>query len=273
MSDVLLLQAQDDIERGHFDRALVKFSQVLQEQPNNALAYEGSAVALYNLKREEEAAKMSLEAIQRDSNLVVPHTVLAYVLYNQGDHSRGMQEAMMALELNRTSADALTCAGILNLFGGHLDDARRYLAAAIKIDPTNYLAQHNLAVIYQNTGDHKLVSQLVALFRLKPSLRNAAKVLYISGRQDRLAYLLLLFLSALVGVLSRPELILIVAGAVLVLYMGTGFFMAFGMGKRQVNELLTNMRMSIGYSGLALLLYFLARLAQALLSVLNEPHP
>lgn len=259
MTHVSLASGEEKLHRMQFAAALDDFMDVIRVESANALACQGAAQALFNLQRYQEAMQMSLRALDLNRTLVIPHTVLAYVYNEYGDKGKSRSEAQVALENEPRSVDALTCMGVLLVLGNELNEAKEYLEDAVAADPSNFLAQYNLGVVYQNTNDKRLMKQVLTLFRLRPTARSLLKVLYVSGRLHRLAYILILLLSAIVGFFTRPEIVLVVTGMELLLYIGTGLFIGFAMGQRQLKELRTNLRISGGLAIVGLVLYFLIR--------------
>jgi Tfp pilus assembly protein PilF len=262
MDNKVIEKATNELKNNRFAAALGLFNKIINDNPQNALAFQGASVALLNLQKFKDAAEMGNKALEINPKLVIPHTILAYVYDEFGNKEKSRDEAKIAMGIDPTSIDALCCFGIVLLLDNKISEAQEYLEKVVKIDPTNYLAQYNLAVTYEVGGDKKLFQQSIILLRLKPGIKNILKVIYLSTRLHRLLYLSVLLLSGLVGLFLGPEIVFIITFIIMFTYFITGFYVAFGIkGKGvQMKELITNIVLGCAIGIIGIVFYFGIRL-------------
>jgi len=257
MSEPILTQAESLLDNGDFAKALHLFEELIKAEPENAIAYQGASIARLNLDNYSEALELSYKALDLDSMLTIPHTTLAYIYDELGDKAKSREEAKIALSMDIESPEALFCSGFFSLLDNKLDDAIRYLEKAVKIHPSLYLAQYNLATAYQKSGDSKkLLRQTVILFGLKPNARSLLRLMYMLTRAYRFADLPILLVSVILSLRVGARFILAVTALLVLVYLGGGIFIGFMARDRQWKQLLINILMGIGTGLFGLALYF-----------------
>ena len=170
-----------------FDRALDAYTEALSADPHNASIVADRAVALHGLDRTDEAIAACHEAIRLDAGLLAPYVNLGLYLIKvlrlpeAGQVLRSalvrfpnnpfllMHLASLANACGRAD-EALTTANRLlalhpQFAGGHvirglalvergaLDDAQMAFEQARSLDPTNSIAEWNLALLAALNGD------------------------------------------------------------------------------------------------------------------------
>jgi tetratricopeptide (TPR) repeat protein len=248
--------ADNNFKKAKYKKALRLYLEIIKVENQNAQAYQNASLASFYLGKDDDAHKLARKALEIDSSLVLPHVALAYTYDKCGEKDKSREEARIALKMQPESADVLCCCGVTALIDGNSELATEYLEKAVTIDPSNYFAQHHLTVIYQTGNEKKLFNQALILLRLKPNARNIIKVLYISAWLHRPYYLLLLLLSGVAGLFVEPKIILVVTFLLILIYLGTGIFVAFGIDGRRP-QVLTKSFILAGLIGIVgFIIYF-----------------
>ncbi len=274
MTDNTMKSANFALQQYKYEQALAIFQQILMDNPKDALACQGISQALYGLKRYKEAIQVSLQSLELNTNLAVPHTVLAYSYYSLGEKDKGKNEAELALAIDPTSADALCCMGIFSLLDKKENDAQKYLEEAVKIKPEHYLAQYNLAVAYQNTNNKKLFKQTIILFKMKPGVNYFLKLIYVSSRNHRVYYGLSILLSAVIGLFTIPEILLVIGALLMLIYLVSGIYAAFIINRKQWGVFISNLISSILFGLVSSIWYFIIKFLHEVLRLyISTLHP
>lgn len=257
MSNSELGEAKSILDQGDFKTALMLYQKIISTEPQTAIAYQYASVALANLGNYPDALSMSIKALQLDPTLVIPHTTIAIVYNELGEKEKSRKEAKIALEKDPESPEALCCSGILSLVDNNLDDALKYLEKAVQINPSFYLAQYNLATVYQRKYDpRKLLRQTVILFRLRPNIKSLFRLMYILSRLYKFAHFPILLLTVFVALMTEVEVILAVTFFLTFVWFAGGIYIGLMAEKKHSNQLLINMMAGSGVASLGILLYF-----------------
>lgn len=169
--DNLFHQADKKMKDGRYEEALELYNRKILDSPNNALAYQGAAFALFRLKAMEEAIEMSRKALSLDSQLAFAHVILAEAYDELGEIVISREEAKTGYQLDPESAEVLGCYGAFLLIDRKYEEAIPVLEKAVKINPTSYNIYNNLAAAYSHKKDKgKVFEQAREMYRLRPSL-------------------------------------------------------------------------------------------------------
>lgn len=132
---------------GRWSDSLNLFSHALDVTNNNYVAHTNMGMALYELKRMDEAefhyAQASL--IEPDSHLA--HIRLASILYQAGKLNESACEYETALRIKPNNPKVLNELGIIFGRQAKLEDSKRYFKNAIQIDPNFMEAYINIAAV------------------------------------------------------------------------------------------------------------------------------
>lgn len=241
MTKILLSRGESALKSNKSWKAYKIYKEIIKLEPQNAIAYQGASTALQNLGKHDAALDMSRKALEIDQNLVIPHTILANIYAKLGEREKSREEANIAFSANPELPEVLCCFGILSLLEGNLDEALKYLEKAVDKDRSYYFAHHHPAVIYQAKGDIKnLFRQTIILFRLKPSIRNALRLLYLITKLYRFIDFPILLVSVLLSPLLGAEVILFTTLFLILVYFVIGFFIGFADKERQWKEMTMN---------------------------------
>jgi Tfp pilus assembly protein PilF len=177
--DKKMIEAQEALRNRKFQEALDIYNQEIIDDPNNALAYHGAAVSLFNLKKIDDAVIMDGKALAIEPNLALSHVLLAEVYDVRKDIENSWKEIKIAYDLDPDSAEILTDYGTFLLRDGQIDDAIAMLERAAQIDPNFYAIHHNLSYAYlckKNFKGHYIHKK--EIFRLRPSFYNSLQFVF-----------------------------------------------------------------------------------------------
>ena len=126
-------------------QAIEYYQQAVAIDPNYALAYAGLGeanwfLALYSYPQVNEvvpkARELSLKALELDSSLAEPHSILGVICLNYDHDFACMErETKLAIELNPNYAEGHRRYGLLLQNLGRFEEARIAIRRALEIDP------------------------------------------------------------------------------------------------------------------------------------------
>lgn len=162
-------------KEGKYQEALALYRLTLAEMPENAIAHEGVAICLLNLKDYTAAFNSAKQALILDSSLVVPHLVLGDVYRHQKKFIEANAEINRAVELQPNSATVIYAQGISLIWKNKTNDAIDFFMKAIEIDADSLVSfpcHLNLGYIYQQKRDfNKAIQEYQFAYNLRPSRR------------------------------------------------------------------------------------------------------
>jgi len=146
-------------------QALDYYQQAVAIDPNYALAYAGLAesnwfLALYSYPQVNEvipkARQLALKALELDSSLAEPHSILGVICFNYDHDFACMErEQMRALELNPNYAEAHRRYGLLLYDLGRFEEAHVALKRALEIDSLSPVTNQNYAQLLFYEGRYE----------------------------------------------------------------------------------------------------------------------
>jgi serine/threonine protein kinase/TolB-like protein len=136
-------------------QAIDYYQQAVAIDPNYALAYAGLAesnwfLALYSYPQVNEvipkARELALKALEFDSSLAEPHSILGVICFNYDHDFACMErETKLAIELNPNYAEARRRYGLLLYDLGRFEESRIALRRALEIDSLSPVTNQNYA--------------------------------------------------------------------------------------------------------------------------------
>jgi TolB-like protein/Tfp pilus assembly protein PilF len=136
-------------------KSIEYYQQAAAIDPNYALAYAGLAeanwfLALYSYPQVNEvvpkARELALKAIELDSGLAEPHSVLGAICFNyERDFSCTEREQKLAIELNPNYSEGYRRYGLLLYSEGRFEESRIAIRRALEIDPLSPVANFQYA--------------------------------------------------------------------------------------------------------------------------------
>jgi TolB-like protein/Tfp pilus assembly protein PilF len=136
-------------------KSIEYYQQAAAIDPNYALAYAGLAesnwfLAYYSYPQVNEvvpkAQELALKAIELDSGLAEPHSVLGAICFNYDrDFSCTEREQKLAIELNPNYSEGYRRYGLLLYSEGRFEESRIAIGRALEIDPLSPVANFQSA--------------------------------------------------------------------------------------------------------------------------------
>jgi serine/threonine protein kinase/Tfp pilus assembly protein PilF len=136
-------------------KSIEYFQQAAAIDPNYALAYAGLAesnwfLALYSYPQVNEvvpkARELALKALELDSTLAEPHSILGVICFNYDHDFACMErETKRAIELNPNYTEGHRRYGLLLYDLGRFEEARIAVRRALEIDPLSPVTNQNYA--------------------------------------------------------------------------------------------------------------------------------
>lgn len=220
--------AREALRSARSQEALEVFLRIIQDDPNDPLAYNGAAVCLFTLGREAEAMSMNEKALALKPNLGEVRAVRSHIYYAQGNLEKSRTEARVAYELEPDSPEILVFYGLSLFRDERFEEAIAVWERAVKLDPNLFEAHHNLAWAYLHEGNAKGYRvHAQAIYHLRPSLKTGFWMIYakVNLRRPILSVIFLLvtvlsLFTHLYWLLIIPYfyLLLIVGARILLLY-------------------------------------------------------
>lgn len=150
---------------------------------------------------------------------------MAYAYYGKKNLEAFRAEAREAYRLDPTSADVLTCYGIMLLVDQDEDGAINALTEAVRINPADIVARTNLAYAFSLAGNAKeSLNQTRQIFSISPSISTAIRLLSAFHEAHTRAFGILLVLSTAAALLLRSSYLLLPA----TIYAGYAVWVGFG---------------------------------------------
>ncbi|MGD2056517.1 MAG: tetratricopeptide repeat protein [Gammaproteobacteria bacterium] len=187
---VLEIAAAAALLSGDTERAVERFRQQIQLQPDNALARSNLCMALHTLGRDEEAFVHGQEAIRLDPKLADAWNNLGNI-FKAGNHLQGaLEHYEKALALDGSDPRVHVNAGSVSQLLGDLETAGRRYRDALKLSPDFASAHNNLGTVLQKLGEFDAAGQAFrSALRLQPrnpeTLTNQASLWLEQGEIDK----------------------------------------------------------------------------------------
>jgi protein O-GlcNAc transferase len=150
--DELFEQGNAAQEAGRFSEAEGFWNQVLQQEPNNSVAYIGLGNALRDQRKLEEAIAAYRQAIQIDPNFVNAYIGLGNVLGDQGRLAEAIAAYRQAIQIDPNFVLVYNNMGNALRNQGKLEEAIAAYRQAIQLDPTYASAYDNLGIALRDQG-------------------------------------------------------------------------------------------------------------------------
>ena len=142
---------QDDYRR----QAISEFQQVLEQDPENAIAQRGLGYALFSEHRVEAALPWLQKAAERDAGDWLVHYYLATVMAQRQDDADAPaieREARIVTRLNPGLADGHGLLGFALMVQHKIAEAATSYATALRLKPESEAYALNLAELYTRQG-------------------------------------------------------------------------------------------------------------------------
>jgi tetratricopeptide (TPR) repeat protein len=139
--------------KGDLQEASKYFKKLLEENPENLVAYNNLAVILEKTGMAREAELLYQEA-QKISPLASQiHANIGVLMYRDKNYNRARENLERAVLLNRSMAFAYFYLGMTHLKLSMWDEAEECLGKSLELSPDNPVVCNNFGIFYKKTGD------------------------------------------------------------------------------------------------------------------------
>jgi TolB-like protein/lipoprotein NlpI len=161
-------------------RAIDKFEQALELEPNYALALVGisdcyNLLPIYGYSTPKEAFPKGKEAVMKalqiDYSLSEAHTSLAWIkFWYDWDWEGAEKEFKQAIELNPGYAAAHHWYSVYLYCMGRTDEAKKEIEIALELDPIQLMIKKDKSVIYRFNREYdKSIKNLLGIIDIEPN--------------------------------------------------------------------------------------------------------
>lgn len=221
-----LERANTALKQGKYEEAYELFSSMKYEGVQS-IRFLGLAKSLYFLGKYDLALENAKRTIETDPKSAEAHLLLGNIYCRQKSMEAALEETNQALELMPEMIDALVLAGELLVFKRDLANGMTLLEKAIKLDPTNWLANYNLGIANMISKQYQLAQEKFSLsFQQKPSLRTVLRLveLYFVRhpwvfRSLQIAVILVVFISMMMRSPLIPTIVFSIIGLLGLFYV------------------------------------------------------
>jgi Flp pilus assembly protein TadD len=144
----LVRSAERAFATRRYEEAEQRYSEVLQQDPNNITMLCNLASAQVELGRISEAEKNVRRACELDANDYFALYLLGRIRFRQEKLDESLDALSRAVKANPEYADAQNYLGIVLSEKGLRGPAEAALRKAIQLQPNNAVAHNNLAIVY-----------------------------------------------------------------------------------------------------------------------------
>lgn len=146
------------------------YRELIQLNPNNALAYQGLATCLYASGRYDDAFDTCQKALELDASLSIPHRIMANIYWNRRKLDSYEQELHNAILKDPDSSDLYMVLGGLLMHKKRTEESISMFQKAVELDPNNWITHHRLSSAYLRLSKRKeTFTELRKAYNLKKS--------------------------------------------------------------------------------------------------------
>jgi tetratricopeptide (TPR) repeat protein len=171
---LLVLTLQTRAQVTYWSNTISLYEHALAVDPNNYVAHNNAAVALYAAGRKDEALAHYERAVAIKPGFSDAQMNLGAVLAEKGKTAEAIQHYEWALKLKPENAKALNNLALALASEGHLEEAIKKWEDAVRIQPDYVDAHSNLGVALARVGRvDAAIEQFEAALRINPENVNA----------------------------------------------------------------------------------------------------
>lgn len=141
-------------ETGRFDDFHQIVAALYQDYPDNAAVLNKYALSLLRQNSPKEAYQVLKKALELGGKSFETYINLSSVAAEVGDTRGGLEYAFEAIAMDPKSPSAHNNMGSALLAAGMVKEAAYTFDTVLELDPNNYFARTNLAVLATRRGDH-----------------------------------------------------------------------------------------------------------------------
>jgi Tfp pilus assembly protein PilF len=172
---------------GDFERALVQYRAILEQNELNALAHNNLGMLYQQRNLLDEAAREFQRAVLIDPRYLLARNNHGAVLLRQDRVDAAAAEFRAVLAQDPRNADALVNLALAEKASGRPEQAKASLLRALGLAPDHAGAHYNLAVLHDETGEIARAVEHYAHFLEKAGPDYADRAPQVRARMDALA--------------------------------------------------------------------------------------
>ncbi|MGL4361866.1 MAG: tetratricopeptide repeat protein [Cellulosilyticaceae bacterium] len=130
-------KADEFLASDSYAKAIKCFNKAIKDEPNETLGYECKGSILLSLKMYDEAITAYEEVIKRDPNDELTHYCLGLLYGLKMNYEKALSFYDKYLTMRKEDANALAERGLIHFILKNIDESKKDLDAAIKLEPTN----------------------------------------------------------------------------------------------------------------------------------------
>jgi tetratricopeptide (TPR) repeat protein len=162
----------------------------------------------------DEAKRNCEKALELDSNLPIPYTILSYIEYiTTGDIERCTNLAKKGFSLDPDFPETLECLGFTCLLQGKNEEGIQYLEKALPIASSKYAIYNNLSLAYVRVNRlDDAYNVTLSMYKIKPSLKAFIKIVisFMSLKMVRNISSVILILALLGSMYLKASFLLLI---------------------------------------------------------------
>ncbi len=148
-----LIEGNNFFKKRDYKNAEISYRKALEKSPDNPTAKNNLGVILNELGRYDESIDVLASALKTDPKNPIAHYVIARAYLMKKELPKALDEAKMAVELDKTDPIGWKTLGEVALAQNQNDTALGALQEAIGIDDSSDATHHLFAVALGNSGD------------------------------------------------------------------------------------------------------------------------
>jgi tetratricopeptide (TPR) repeat protein len=154
-----------------------KFDEALKYDKKYGMAYQGIGLSYFDDGDDAKAEEYLNKAVSFNPELADAHYYLGILAMKRNDLVTA-RDAFQSVLRKKADAEALTRLGEIDVQSGNMDNAERNFTYALRVDPKNIGAMHNLGIVYMSRKDYaKAEEAFKTVYAANPNNPNACFML------------------------------------------------------------------------------------------------
>jgi|GEM_PF-653426 len=145
-------QGEIKLKAQAYEQAITYFNQVLQFNPNSAVAYNGQSYVHFAQTEYDKAINKATEAINKNPQLAQAYLIRGASYAQQGSHRQAIENFNEAIAINSHLADAYSLRGVSKAKIGDSNGAYKDVELALKLAPKSPIPYICLSQIHSLVG-------------------------------------------------------------------------------------------------------------------------
>lgn len=159
---------------GEDQKALEFFTQAIEKDPANKMAWNGLGYCQVGLNNPQAAIEAYQQAIKTDPTDDTLHFILANYYVKLGRQQEAIESYRRVIALNPTSEPAYFKLGLIYTQQGRLDEGKTAFEQVIRLNPDAAPAYFNIGIAYAKLGRfHEAITANREVLRIKPGFAPA----------------------------------------------------------------------------------------------------